>query len=240
MRFNFAVFYAKVVMPVAVLSQIAADGNDGNHYYRSSLLSVDDDKMAELVAYADGFEADLRDENETVAVRFRLRTWQSDDNSSTVRGCGFHVRVDGDQDGSASLHFPASREHGCIDTSAHTYGAYLMRTTSATVTYDERLRLSSGRSERAERVEVRAEGHSNSYVKILCMGLYDRITGYHPVCINTGLWAECSALSDQQVGGVLLMYSCIHTGNILKPSATISITVNNVLLCISILYFFIL
>lgn len=190
MRFDLAVFY--VVTSVAVFSGIA-------YGVENKCTSFGEHDMEELVMYVEGFDVDLRNQYEEEPVQFRLQTAFSPYLQGTPKGCGFYVRADGDRDGFASLHFPKTRQYRCSSSSD---GTYLMRTTSNVhpVTYNGRLRLPS-QSERAERVEVHADGHGITYLDIACVGVYDRKTGYRSVCVNNALLNDCAKRTDRWCNG---------------------------------------
>lgn len=150
--------------------------------------------MAMLGAYAKRFEADLRNQNDTAALRFRMRILWPDENAVAARGCGFYIKAGSDANGSDVMGFPAYREHRC-DNGAETY---MMRTTSAadSPTYDVRMPL----PDRPQWVEVHADGYRRTYVEVMCVGLYvQEVAAYRSVCVNRALLNECAVLTDQSV-----------------------------------------
>lgn len=186
MRFDFAVFYVNVVTSTVVFSQLIIP---------DEILSS---SVSELGTYAKRFDVDLRSRNDTDAVGFRLKIWQLGDNN-LIRGCGFYVQANGDEDGFASLRFPASQEYKCG------HDTYIMRTTSYLdgVTYDKQLRLPS-KSERAEEVEVHADGYRRTYVDVVCVGLYNKWkSDYHSMCVNNELLRKCAGLTDKTLESYL-------------------------------------
>lgn len=183
-------FYVHALTSAAVFAQQTADGNDGRW------SAFGDANMTALGTFADEFVAELRNRNETAVVRLRLQMLWMDDRSITARGCGFHVRADGDKNSSAAVRFPTPLEHRCDDSG----DTYMMRTTSIAdpVVYDARLRL-PGLSERAKWVQVRADGNRRTYVEVLCVGTHDWRTGYRSLCVNREVLNACAALTGDSV-----------------------------------------
>lgn len=202
MRFASAAHCAlRVVASVAlVLSQAAVDDDyiwDSSKYNTSAPVPFGAASMAALAAFADRFDADLRADNDTAALRFRMRIAWMDENAVAARGCGFYLRAGSDAIGTVDTRFPAYREHRCDGTGF----TYLMRTTSAADpahTYDVRVPLPS----RPQWMELRADGYRRTYVDVACVAVYVSDTvGYRSACVDRPLLDVCAALTRQSVRG---------------------------------------
>lgn len=202
MRFVSAALYAlhvAVTLVAVVHSQEPEDDYiwDTSKYNTSAPVAFGAASMAALAAFAGRFDADLRAENDTTALRFRMRIAWMDENAVAARGCGFLVRTGSDVIGSVDVHFPAYREHRCDNTGF----TYLLRTTSATDpahTYDVRVPL----PHRPKWAELRADGFRRTYVETACVALYvQEIEGYRTVCVDRPLLDVCATLTRQSVRG---------------------------------------
>lgn len=204
MRIDFAVAFCVTICVTSVtvvFSKPTDDNNDGeyNYYYYSSSSSFGRVNMTELGAYAERFEADMRYEKDTSAVRIRMETLGLRHGPATARGCGYYAQMDGDKNGTTYTIFPAYREHRC----EHRGETYLMRTTSLAVptAYDLQMRFDD-RSEKPVNVDVLTNGHRKTHVQTLCVGTYDRQHGHRSVCVNRAMFDECAA----QVGESIARY----------------------------------
>lgn len=140
-----------------------------------------------LGPFISNYMADLRAKRE--AEKIKIRIWMHNGNSK-MNGCGFYFRASGYAGSSAEAWFPKNAEHRCGNDK------YRMRMTSQSVMYDKTLHLGN---EQVENIEVHADGFTNTYVNVMCIGMNERTIAGGPraFCLNNDILLSCNQLYNK-------------------------------------------
>jgi len=155
----------------------------------ASPLAIAKGAMTILGPIMNSYLSHLREIKEAESIK--IRVWMHNGDPK-LHGCGFYARVDGFSGGSEEGWFPDKREYICGNGG----DSYEMRMTAQSAMYDKKLRLGN---EQAKKIELHADGWTNTHVNVLCIGLNERTIAGGPraFCINNDILKSCKNLQNK-------------------------------------------